>query len=282
MEGVSDPAAGTAITDGTQSFRERLPVSRLAPYVTSVWIQHVPWNAPPYTHRTVPNGSAEILCQIDRVPALIGPQTGPAEYAVAPGTVAVGVRLRPGALAAVIGIPAVELVDHSVRLDDLWGARAEAIGELVAHAKSAAAAAAVLEAGMVQALTEDSAPDPAVAEAVRRLQRGHACDVASLAAAIGMSCRQLRRRCQAAVGLPPKPLQRIFRLQRFLAITRRHDVADMNLALFAVQAGFADQAHLCREFLRLTGRSPRTALHEAAQNCAGLHDHRASDDTLLA
>jgi AraC-like DNA-binding protein len=281
MEGTSGPAAGMTVAAGTQSFRERLPVRRLEPYVTSVWIQQVPRTAPPYRHRTAPNGSAEIMCQVDRVPVLIGPQTSPAEYVVASGTVAVGVRLRPGALAAVIGIPAAELVDHRVRLSDLWVTRADAIGELVADAKSAAAAAIVLEASVASALTDDYVPDPIVAEAVCRLQRGNGGDVASLAAAIGLSRRQLRRRCEAAAGLPPKPLHRIFRLQRFLALTRRHGVAEANLALLAAQAGFADQAHLCRECLRLTGRSPGTALREAAHNCEGLHDHRASDDPLL-
>ena len=127
----------------------------------------------------------------------------------------------------------------------------------------------------------DSVPDPVVAEAVRRLQRGNIGDVGGLAAAIGISRRQLRRRCEAAVGLPPKPLHRILRLQRFLALTRRRDVAATNLAVLATQAGFADQSHLCRECLRLTGRSPGTALHEASQNCEGLHDHTASDTSLL-
>jgi AraC-like DNA-binding protein len=282
MDDVSDPKAGMAAAAGTQSFRERLPIRRLDPYVTSIWIQQVPRNAPPFRHRTAPNGSAEIVCQVDRVPAIIGPQTGPDEYVVPPGTVVVGVRLRPCALAAVIGIPAVELVDHSVRLDDLCGTRAAAIGEMVANAKSAVGSAAVLEAGVLALLTEDSVPDPVVAGAVRRLQQGNVRDVASLAAAIGISRRQLRRRCEAAVGLPPKPLHRILRLQRFLALTRRHDLAHRNLALLAAQASFADQSHLSRECLRLTGRSPGTALHEAEQNCNGLHDHRASDAPLLA
>lgn len=169
MDEVADAAAGIAVGTDVQSFRERLPLPELHPYVTSVWIQHVPRNAAIYRHRTAPNGSAELICQPGHVPVLIGPQTGPGEQLVAPGTVTIGVRLRPGALNAVIGIPASELVDHSVPLDDLCGPRAVATGEAIADARSMAGAAGAIEAGVLALLTDDSLPDPAVAEAVRRL-----------------------------------------------------------------------------------------------------------------
>ena len=272
--------SAAAAPGGVQSFRERVPVPSLRPYVTSVWIQRVPTDAPPYPHRTTPNASAEVVCPLGGVPALVGPRSGPAEQVVAPGTVTVGIRLRPGALAAVFRVPACELVDLTVPLDDLCGIRGAATGEAIAGAVSAGEAAAALETAVVSWAT-DSVPDPVVAEAVRRLQRGQVHDVAALAASIGMSRRQLRRRAEAAAGFPPKPLHRMLRLQRFLALTRRHDAAHAGLAVLAAQAGFADQSHLSRECLRLTGRSPGTALHEARQNCEGLHDHRASDAPLL-
>jgi AraC-like DNA-binding protein len=59
----------------------------------------------------------------------------------------------------------------------------------------------------------------------------------------------------AAVGYGPKTLHRIFRLRRFLALSRRP--ADSgSLAALALEAGYADQAHLGRECSELAGVSP--------------------------
>jgi AraC-like DNA-binding protein len=105
--------------------------------------------------------------------------------------------------------------------------------------------------------------------------------VTTVAAVLEISQRQLRRRCEAAIGYPPKVLQRIVRFQRILAHARAHEQAQPNLALLAAEHGYADQAHLTREFQRLAGRSPGTALREAAEHCDGNHDHSASDAAFL-
>lgn len=56
---------------------------------------------------------------------------------------------------------------------------------------------------------------------------------------------------------------------------------DDGLALLAAEAGYADQPHLNRECLRLTGVSPRAFLGETEHACACGHDHAASFTPLL-
>jgi AraC-like DNA-binding protein len=92
-------------------------------------------------------------------------------------------------------------------------------------------------------------PDSAVQAAVRRL-RDPTQRVEALAADLGFSERQLRRRFLTSAGYGPKVLQRVLRLRRFIAGERN------DLARAALDAGYADQAHLARECLRLTGLSP--------------------------
>jgi len=128
-----------------QSYRERRPVAALAPYLTCVWVQQVARESVPYTHRTIPNGSAELVCVPGSVPRIVGPRTGPTEQTLGPGTVVVGVRLRPGAGAALLGVPASELVDLEIESDALWGDVVVALGETVAAAASPPHAAATLE-----------------------------------------------------------------------------------------------------------------------------------------
>src|SRR4029077_2506822 len=111
---------------------------------------------------------------------------------------------------------------------------------------------------LAAALVTNGDPDPAATRAAVLLAdpRTRAEDVA---ADIGLSMRQLRRRCHAVVGYGPKTLQRVLRFRRFVAridagLLSGQDAHD--LAALAAKAGFADQAHLTRECRVLAGLTP--------------------------
>src|SRR6516165_1156270 len=97
-------------------------------------------------------------------------------------------------------------------------------------------------------------PDPEVARAAALL-RDPATRTEDVADDVGLSVRQLRRRCHAAAGYGPKTLQRVLRFQRFV---RMLDAAapPPDLASAAALAGYADQAHLTRECAALSGLTP--------------------------
>jgi transcriptional regulator GlxA family with amidase domain len=78
--------------------------------------------------------------------------------------------------------------------------------------------------------------------------------VAALAAQAGLSERQLHRRCLGAFGYGAKTLDRVLRLQRFLALGRAAPTA--GLAELAAAAGYADQAHLGHDCRSLAGATP--------------------------
>jgi AraC-like DNA-binding protein len=217
---------------------------------------------------------------------VVGPLTRPLVEVLEPGTTVVGIRFRPGAAAAVFGLPASELVDQTVESDELLGRAAGVVGELVAGSPSPAAGLALLQRQVVSRLADATDPDPVVVEAVRWLMPWREGDVGSVRSTLGISERQLRRRCQAAVGLGPKVLHRLLRFQGFLALTQqalaqgRRPAGD-GLAMLAAEAGYADQSHLTRECLRLTGQTPAVFLGEIARHCGCGHDHAASYEPLL-
>jgi AraC-like DNA-binding protein len=205
--------------------------------------------------------------------------TRPLVEVLAPGTTVVGVRFHPGAAPSMLGLPASELVDLTLETDELWGRAAVALGELLDAAASPEEALDGLQRHIVGRIADAPAPDRLVAEAVGQL-RWRTDDVGSLTSSLHISERQLRRRCQAAVGLAPKALQRMLRFQGFLTLAQ-HAIAqgkapDDGLALLAAEAGYADQPHLNRECMRLTGVSPRAFLGEAEHTCACGHDHAVS------
>jgi AraC-like DNA-binding protein len=193
----------------------------------------------------------------------------------------VGLRFRPGAAPAVLGLPASELAALTVDADELWGAPARAIGERVAGSTSMQAVVSALEAAVVSRLAQARQPDKLVAELVRRVYAGSADSIAALASSLYASERHLRRRCEAAIGLGPKELQRIVRFQRFLVLAERHCGPSSTMASLALEAGYADQSHLSRESVRLTGSPPRELLLAAADHCHGVHDHAVSHRQLL-
>ena len=258
-----------------QSYRERRPAAAVASHLSSVWVQRVAPGAAPYTHRAVPHGAVELSVEVGSAPQVVGPQTAAAVATLAPGSTVVGVRFHPGAAPPVLGVPAFELVDVSVDSGDLLGpAAAAALGDAVATAASPEEAAAVVEHAVLERLADAPAPDPVVAEAVRRLLPWRSHDVGSLTASLHISERQLRRRSLAAIGFAPKLVHRILRFQGFLALAHALPVTD--LARLAAESGYADQPHLTRESLRLAGVPPRALLRESQEHCFGLHDHTTS------
>jgi AraC-like DNA-binding protein len=261
--------------------REQRPSPSLARHVVCTWIQAVSPRSSPFTHRKAPNGSVEIVCVPGSMPRILGPQTGPVEQALAPGTTIVGIRLRPEAASSVLGMPTSTLRDLAVDADQLWGDRAHALQELVGSATSDRQAAAHLERAVAERLAAAPGPDPVVAHAVLPLMSGRRADVASLATSLCISERQLRRRFESATGFTPTTLRRILRFQRFLALACTRAPPSTQVAQLAVEAGYADQAHLSREAARLEGRSPRDFLSESELRCGCGHDHSASYAPLL-
>jgi AraC-like DNA-binding protein len=205
----------------------------------------------------LPDGCTDVIWEQGRGTFVAGPDTGPVATTMAAGAVILGVRFRPSAGGPALGIPLSELRDLRADLADLRPAQAR---QLTASLDPQVAADQMLD--MTAALVADGAPDPAVTWAVRLL-RDPATRAEDVAAEVGLSLRQLRRRCQAVVGYGPKTLQRVLRFRGFVSrVDTRPEVLD--LAAIAAEAGYADQAHLTRECGRLSGMTPAALARQRA------------------
>ena len=220
----------------------------LRPAVACVWAR-VTTKEADRESLVLPDACTDLIWQQGRGAYVAGPDTGPVPTQVAAGTVILGVRFRPSAGGSALGLPLSELRDLRVDFADLDPAQAR---RLPAALDAGTAAARMLDvaAGLVDA----GPPDPAVTRAVTLLRDPRA-RTEDVAAQVGLSLRQLRRRCHAAVGYGPKTLQRVLRFHGFVSrIDRCQHPGD--LAALAAEAGYADQAHLTRECVRLAGLTP--------------------------
>jgi AraC-like DNA-binding protein len=259
---------------GESSYVERVPTPALAALASSVWIQQV--GDRPVAQRHVPHGGAEVLCVLGEAPRLLGPLTASTYQQIPAGGTVVGVRLRPGVLGGLVGMPAEELVDQDIAGTDIWCGLAR-LTDRLGEAATPGVALDRLQSFVARSAGE---PDPLVNEAVRNLMPWHGSGTAVLPALLSISERQLRRRCRAAVGVGPKELHRILRFQGFIARVQasvaQQGAADVELARWAAEAGYHDQAHLSRECRRLLGATPGEVLAQYGAACSCGHDHAAS------
>jgi AraC-like DNA-binding protein len=261
-----------------ESYVERPPVPELAGVVRTVWIQRT--GEATYVQRHLPTGGVELHFPIGGPPQLVGPLTGPEIEVIPAHTTIVGVRFRPGTAPP---LPTVldDLVDQRLSLADLWGRAVDRLVETMAVAVTPERALLLLQAHLLREYRGTARVDPLVGEAVQALMPWHPVNIDALAAHLALSASQLRRRFLQAVGMSPKVLQRTLRFQGFLALAQAGATASGRrgadgTAGLAIDAGYADQAHLSRECLRLTGLTPRRLLGGDLDRCACGHDHAAS------
>ncbi len=267
-----------------ESYVERPPLPALAGVVRTVWIQRI--GDVDYLQRHLPTGGVEIHLPVGGVPRLAGPLTGPQVEVIPAHTTVVGVRFHPGTAPPLPAAPG-DLVDQRLDLAELCGSPVSRLEEAVGRAGSAERALAVLQSHLLGQFRSAGRMDPLVREAVRALMPWHPVSIDALATHLALSASQLRRRCLQAVGVSPKVLQRTLRFQGFLALAQAGAMASGRpgadgVAGLAVDVGYADQAHLSRECLRLTGLSPSQLLGGNIDRCACGHEHSASYASFLA
>ena len=139
-----------------------------------------------------------------------GPDTEAHIFSSRPGRSIVGLRFAPGVGPSVLGVAAHELRDERVPLDAIW--RPAMVRRLTDDLTASARPGRVLEAAAEAQLAQHGASERLIAEVVRLARSGRR--VTDIAAAVGLSERQLRRRSLDAFGYGPKTLARILRLGR--------------------------------------------------------------------
>ncbi len=236
-------------------YREHRPSVDLDDELACTWQANVGGEP----HSLIPDACLDVVWIDDGSVWLCGPETSGWSFSLPPGTTAVGVRFRPAVAPPVLGLDAREVLNSRIRLDGLWGDRVvRSLSGRVGDAPSPADRVNVLEHAVRERAADAPPVDVVAAEVAARVAAPEPARVSDLARDIGLSERQLHRRCAAAFGYGPAVLGRILRLQRFLALAKTSGSA-AGLAQLALMAGYADQPHLSRE-VRTIAKTTPTAL----------------------
>ncbi|MGH8125830.1 MAG: helix-turn-helix domain-containing protein [Bryobacteraceae bacterium] len=227
----------------------------LRPFVEHFWTQRdvspsidQPWRIPPdanpYLIFTVlESASRELRTRC----MLVGPCSSFLDIPVRGRVFTCGVRLRPGVLPLLTRLPAFELTNGALPVEEAFGSRGRVLLEQLSEPTFWDQAPQRMAEFLRRELTERGSFRPLSVHGIDRVHE--------LAEIVGLSDRTLHHRVAQQIGFSPKLWLRIERLHRAIgcSLNRVRPWSDI-----AKHCGFADQAHMVREFTALLGESPTT------------------------
>ncbi|GAA0937654.1 AraC family transcriptional regulator [Kribbella koreensis] len=175
-----------------------------------------------------------------------------------PNVAGIQLALTPAGSRALLGLPSGELVTTIIDLDKQLGMPAQELGERLRATPHWHERFDLVERLLLEAWRDEpiGAPRAELGWAWRRLcETAGGIGVQELAQEVGWSRRHLTEQFRAEYGLAPKVASRVLRFER--AVRWLKAKPQTRLADLAADLGYADQAHLTREWHAIAGCSPR-------------------------
>ena len=252
-------------------YREFPPPEPLRPFVEAFWwLTSGRAIAPPDAGTVIPDGSAEIVLAFAD-PVRPSPRARPIRRFVAgqmerpwrviyTGAVDLtGIRLHPAAVRPVLGVRSATFANQVVNLKRVSPALDRALAALDNSEVDRRLADLGTRLGAV--LQRVPPPDLLVSAAAGEIRRRRGrIRIAALAVGLGCGVRRLERLFHDEVGLSPKRWARVIRFQHAFQEASK---PNPDWAQTASALGYADQAHLTREFREFAGIPPRRAFPAA-------------------
>ena len=254
-------------------YSEVPPPDRLAPLVECFWT--IRSDGPLTTsrlNRVLPDGCSDIIFNFGDPPAgrgaayhrlhafVVGTMRTAVNVWLKGSVDLLGIRFRPGGALAVTAVPANELTDRVVPLEEVLptaGAIESRLAD-IGVTERLAVLTGLIEGRLSRARME---PDPRVRHAAGLIERHDGrVSVEAIARDVNLSRRQLERLFHRTVGSTPKEACRVARFRA--AVRRMHRERTLSLSRLAHATGFHDQSHMAREFRRLGGITPAGYLEE--------------------
>ncbi len=252
---------------------QRVPFPPLSEHVQTIWY-YDGFAQPHRKERLLPDGTLSLVVNLkdDRIRmydpfrhqkvqtirghVLSGARSGFAVIDTDNMVSTIGVHFRPGGAFPFLKIPACELNEQSVSLDQVWGEQGNNLRAKLLEARTPAAKFAVIERWLLERLRGPSREHAAVTFALRQFQQQSHMPVARIVDRLGMSQRRFIELFSAEVGLKPKVFSRVMRFQR--AVQTIGGSTNVNWAALALECGYYDQAHFIHDFQAFSGITPST------------------------
>ena len=231
------------------------PSAPLAPFADFYWI--VRWDLrgqPPHEQTILPHPNVNLVFEASGAGIYGVDRTLFVRWLSGRGQ-ALGVRFRPGCFRPFWQAPISQFSDRIVPAARLFGPLAEKTRQEIMSARSDADMTAQAESLLYSALPDRDPVAEQAADLVALITSSPSLRrVDELSAAAGLSVRSLQRLFANYVGVSPKWVMRRARLHEAAERADSGEVVDW--AALAFDLGYADQAHLTREFTATIGEPP--------------------------
>lgn len=257
----------------------------LKPLVSCYWTLEVPAQKEPQKQRIVPDGCIEMAFILGDD---IKRYTSEGEFILQPRAMVLGqtiepfyieptgfvktfaVRFYPHGFANFVSEPINNLVGKETPLDQLFGLEAAYVLEQnLIKAKSTEQRISIIEKFLMDRLNDENTINRIVKNTVDSLlSTNGSASITSIFKEARSKRRQLERNFKKQIGVSPKQLGKVIRLQTALKMLL--DQKSGNLTDIAYKSAYYDQAHFIKDFREFTGINPKDFINHESLTLSAL------------
>ena len=248
------------------------PSPELQPFVKCFWSLDDEKNDEPVKQRVVPDGCMEMIFHygdlyeqyfedgssiIQPRSFVFGQITKYIEIAPTGASGIISARFLPDGLTPFLDLPVTALENKAVAITEIFKADGKELEDKVIGANDNTRRIQLIEKFLLSKLTESKAIDAITKSCVEVIfQSQGQIGVVELAEKMNINRRHMERKFTSLIGISPKQLARVARLQATLKMLEQKNFT--NLTSLAYENGYYDQAHFIKDFKEFTGTSPKS------------------------
>jgi AraC-like DNA-binding protein len=230
------------------------PAKELQPFIKCFWSLEATASPVAEKQRIVPDGCMEMIFHCGD---LYEQFLDDGKTILQPRSFVFGQITRPLEIAptGASNMPLPEMENKAVSLNSLFNKEGLQLEKQVLGASTTAKRITIIETFLLNKLSSPEVTDRVAKQSVETLikLKGQ-LSVDDLAAQLKINRRQLERKFSSAIGLSPKQLAKVIRLQATLKMLEKRQFT--SLTSLAYENGYFDQAHFIKDFKEFTGMSP--------------------------
>ncbi|HTM99061.1 MAG TPA: helix-turn-helix domain-containing protein [Pedobacter sp.] len=251
-----------------QTFEPNSPINS---FVKCYWTLAAAPQDPPEKQRIVPDGCMEMIFHrgdhyrqylqdgqiIDQPHCFVFGQITKALEIEPTGVTSIfAVRFQPDGFTPFATLPLKQMENKAVSLWELFGDEGRELEIKILNAESTEARIVLIESFLLARLVAPELINRVIKSSVKTiLKLKGQLSVSELSEKVNINRRQLERRFADTIGLSPKQLAKIIRLQITLNTMLNKDFE--SLTSLAYEGDYFDQAHFIKDFKEFTGVNPK-------------------------
>jgi AraC-like DNA-binding protein len=253
------------------NYKEYEPAEELQPFLKCFWSLDAPASAAPERQRIVPDGCMEMIFHygdsykqymsdgsfiIQPRYFVFGQITSPLEIEPTGSTGIIAARFHPDGFIPFSSYSIQLMENKAIALNELFIGEAILLEQNVLNSLTNEERIQIISNFLVARLHTSEVRDRVTQLSIDALlQLNGQMNVNELAEQLNINRRRLERKFSSAIGLSPKQLSKMIRLQNTLKMMGQKQFT--SLTSLAYENGYYDQAHFIKDFKEFTGVSPK-------------------------